>query len=101
MGLINFPHAVGTSVTTAVLVCGVSVNDQILALMQIKDYQPSQASSSHGLTYDRYSLVNDNYVEEKINIETIHKFASNLLENIEDMPLEFSKAVDDNFWDLI
>lgn len=101
MGLINFPHAVGTSLTTAILVFGVSTNDETLALMQIQSSQPSQASSNHGLSYDRYTLINDSYTEEKRNIETIHEFSSNLLENIEDIPLEFSKVVDDNFWDLI
>ena len=38
---------------------------------------------------------------EKKNIETIHKFSSNLLENIEDIPLEFSEAIDEKFWDLV
>jgi len=101
MGLINFPHTVGTSVTTAILFCGVSINDQSLALLQVKTTSSSQVQVSHGLSFDRYTLVNNSYSQEKKNIETIHKFSSNLLENIEDIPLEFSEAIDENFWDLV
>ena len=34
-------------------------------------------------------------------IEIIHKFASSILDNIKDLDPEFSKIVDENFWDLI
>jgi hypothetical protein len=100
MGLINFPHTVGTSVTTVILFCGVSINDQSLALLQVKAAS-SQVQVSHGVSFDRYTLVDNSYSQEKKNIETIHEFSSNLLENIEDIPLEFSEAIDENFWDLV
>ena len=34
-------------------------------------------------------------------VEIIHQFASNLLENIEDLEPEFSQVIDENYWDLI
>ena len=47
------------------------------------------------------TLVNaiDNPSQEQIDI--IHHFASNILDNIKDLEPEFSKTVDENFWDLI
>lgn len=102
MSEVNFSHTVGTAFTTAILFCGVAINDQTLALLQVIPCQPpAQIGTTYGLTYDRYTLNNESYSDERKNIEIIHKFASNLLANIEDMPLEFSEAVDDNFWELI
>ena len=34
-------------------------------------------------------------------VDIIHHFASNILDNIKDLEPEFSKTVDENFWDLI
>jgi hypothetical protein len=50
---------------------------------------------------DSYTLLNNNNTGELEKIEVIHAFASNLLDHIEELPLEFSQAIDDNFWDLI
>lgn len=33
--------------------------------------------------------------------EAIRKFEKKLLENIKDMPPEYAKTLNDNFWDLI
>lgn len=48
----------------------------------------------------QYKVVDDQ-VEIYKKIETVHKFASILLENIEDLDPEFSKIIDENYWDLI
>ena len=45
--------------------------------------------------------VTDKHIEKFRGAEAIHKFALNLLENIEDLDPEFSKLIDENFWDLI
>ena len=34
-------------------------------------------------------------------VKTLHAFASNLLDNIEDLDPDFSRAIDDEFWNLI
>lgn len=39
------------------------------------------------------------FADEK-QMDVIHKFASNILDNIKDLEPEFSKTVDENFWDL-
>jgi len=38
-------------------------------------------------------------VDEQVVI--LHNFASNILDNIKDLESEFSKTVDENFWELI
>lgn len=98
---ISIPYVVGTAVTTAILFCGVSVSDQFSNI-------PSAAfrgsdipqNINYGLSFDRYQLLSKDDTQRE-NIEIIHGFASNLLENIEDISADFSQAVDENFWDLI
>lgn len=94
---IDSTNVVRTSIITIVLVGSTPVD----ALMPTKNYPYRQAKSDHGVLYDSYTLIDNSCVKEKRNIEIIHKFSSNLLENIEDMPVEFSRAIDDNFWDLL
>lgn len=56
------------------------------------------ASNSNAVT--QYS-ISDEAEEDINNIRTIKNFAFNLLDNIEDLDPDFSKAIDDNYWDLV
>jgi hypothetical protein len=53
-----------------------------------------------GNAQTQYKVTDEN-IEAIQKIEIIHKFASNLLENIEDLDPDFSKVIDENYWDLI
>ncbi len=54
------------------------------------------------MSFDYYQAIDkDEKTASRRQIEVIHRFASNLLENIKDLDPEFSKTVDENFWDLI
>lgn len=101
MNSITVPHVVGTAVSTAILFCGVAVYDNLPSVSGsiLNDYANS-GSVDYGLSLDRYQLLSKENIQ-KNNIEVIHGFASNLLENIEDIPAEFNEAVDRNFWDLV
>ena len=46
-------------------------------------------------------LINPDQTVMLEQIDIIHKFASSILDNIKDIDPEFSKTVDENFWDLI
>lgn len=99
MPLSQFRSVVGSAATAAVLcyshigaplinpICSIDPNVQIIA--------PDE------LTFDYYQLAQKEQSVALEQIDTIHKFASNLLDNIKDLDHEFSQTVDDNFWDLI
>lgn len=53
------------------------------------------------LTFDCYKLTSGNQDIALEQIDIIHQFASNILDNIKDLGPEYSKTVDENFWDLI
>jgi hypothetical protein len=53
------------------------------------------------LNFDYYQLVAKEYSATQMQIDIIHKFASNLLDNIKELDPEFSRTVDENLWDLI
>jgi len=100
----NFPYVVGTAVTTAILACGVQTSAQMTPIQSsVLNNGVPQVTEYINLArlFDRYKLItNDNFKQES-QIETIHNFASNILENIEELPPEFSEAVDAHFWELI
>lgn len=60
-----------------------------------------QISAPTGIKYDYYQIVNPDQAVMLEQIDIIHKFASSILDNIKDLDPEFSKTVDENFWDLI
>lgn len=97
----GFPYVVGTAVTTAILFCGINTSQHPYSVVSVPSDE-GQISIDHGIanSLDRYTLIPRN-IEQRDNIEVIHNFAVNLLDNIEDIPPEFSEAVDANFWDLI
>lgn len=53
------------------------------------------------MNFDYYQLIDKDQAAALGQIDVIHQFASNILDNIKDLEPEFSKTVDENFWDLI
>lgn len=98
---VKLPYVVGTAVTTAILFCGINTSEELSTTSHISMDNPEKIDHGVASSFDRYKLLPVNNIKEKENIEVIHSFASKLLENIEDIPPEFSEAVDANFWDLI
>lgn len=89
--------------TTAALVGGLFVSaDEIplIPFVQTRDSVEILKSADFSSAITQYKIPNEKNEASK-KIETIHKFASNLLENIEDLDPEFSKVIDENYWDLI
>ncbi len=109
MGSHTLPYVVGTAATTAattvILFCGLSTSDQTQAILSLSIHNNPVAATSgvdHGVTlFDRYNLVKNDNTKYKDHVETIYNFASNLLENIEDLPSDYSDVIDANFWDLM
>lgn len=60
-----------------------------------------QIKAPEELNFDYYQLVGKEQAVALEQIDIIHKFASNILDNIKDLDPEFSKTVDENFWGLI
>lgn len=93
-----------TITTTAVLIGGLHALPSGLLSQPIDTQQNHDALfvsthvPSNALT--TYTIP-DIFSDATKNIETIHRFASNILENIEDLDPEFSRVIDENYWDLI
>ena len=103
MGTFKYSTAVSSAITTLILVGGVAIDSQAMSFpeMELAPENPTLHKIIPNLSFDRYKLIDNANFNEIKKIEIIHSFASNLIENIEELPLEFSQAIDDNFWDLI
>ena len=100
---VNFATTIPTAAAFA-LASSFAIASDDLSLEQHHFLAPSgyyaQDTSGFGSSQTKYRIADD-YVDSLQKLEAIHKFASNLLENIEDLDPEFSKVVDENYWDLI
>ena len=63
----------------------------------------SSSQVDHGLSSltEAYKITPKNSIFENEQVAIIHRFASNLIENIEDFPPEYSEIIDEHFWELI
>lgn len=99
MQLNEFKCVVGCAATTAVTLIACAGTPTMPSL-DIKDLNEFLNVPS-GATYDYYQVQDIEHTDTLSKIEVVHRFASTILENIEDLEPEFSKTVDENFWDLI
>ncbi len=99
MPLSSFRNVVGSATTAAVLCYSYlgapAINPVDLANLNV------QIKAPKAMNFDYYQLVRKEQTVTLEQIDIIHKFASNILDNIKDLEPEFSKTVDENFWDLI
>lgn len=99
MPLSQFRNVIGSVTTAAVLwnsyMGAPTVNSIDFANLNVQIKAPEEMS------FDYYQLVGKDQAVALEQIDTIHQFASNILDNIKDLDPEFSKTVDENFWDLI
>lgn len=93
----------GSAITTAILSGGIAVDSYAQSVTQMKHMEEmAQSSQDYGISFDRYILLDaSTRLSESDQIETLHFFASNILENIKPLPSEFSQLIDENFWDLV
>lgn len=99
MPLSQFKNVVG-SATTAAILCysylgAPAINHIEFSTFNININAPKE------MNFDYYQLIDKDQAVSLEQIDIIHQFASNILNNIKDLDPEFSKTVDENFWDLI
>ncbi len=99
MSLSQFRNVVGSAATTAVLcysyIGAPAVNPVDFSSLKVQLKAPAE------MNFDYYQLIDNDQATALEQIDVIHQFASNILDNIKDLEPEFSKTVDENFWDLI
>jgi hypothetical protein len=82
------------------------------ASLQFYNVTPTNYLPSRDYAIPNFRLMNypweDGYIPSRADfnlspsgIETIQLFAINLLEETIDIPPEFSRVIDENFWDLV
>lgn len=99
MPLSQFRNVVGSVVTAGVL-CYSYLGAQTTINLDTVNTN-IQISAPKEIKYDYYQIINPDQAVMFEQIDIIHKFASSILDNIKDLDPEFSKTVDENFWDLI
>lgn len=99
MPLARYKNVVGSAATAAVL-CYYYLGAPAINGVDFSNYDV-QIKAQPEITFDYYQLINKDYANVLRQIDAIHQFASNILSNIKDLEPEFSKTVDENFWDLI
>lgn len=99
MPLSKFRNVVGSAATAAVLCYSYmgapTMNPDNLPNLDTIHKVPAE------MNFDCYQLIDKTQATVLEQIDIIHHFASNILDNIKDLEPEFSKTVDENFWDLI
>jgi len=99
MPLSRFRNVIGSATTAAVLcysyIGAPATNPVDLAGINAQLQAPAE------MNFDYYQLIDKDQAAALEQIDVIHQFASNILDNIKDLEPEFSKTVDENFWDLI
>lgn len=59
-----------------------------------------QGRAPEDMNFDYYEILDKQQSREVQQFRIVQSFASDLLANIKDLDPEFSKVVDDHFWDL-
>lgn len=95
----NYVQLKKTIPTVATLVGGLFLPLTPTAASDIQELNSTYRAEFNS-AQTQYKTISDN-IETLEQVETIHQFASNLMSNIEDLTPEFSKAIDENYWDLI
>lgn len=99
MPLSQFKNVVGSATTAAVLCYSYmgapAINPVDFPNLNVQLKAPTE------MNFDYYQLIDKEQSAALGQIDVIHQFASNILNNIKDLEPEFSKTVDENFWDLI
>lgn len=88
---------------------GVSVSAAVLCYSHIGSPQldwnqeeiTQHAEAPEGMSLDYYEILDTEQTRETEQFKALQSFASNLLGNVKDMDPDFSKTVDDHFWDLV
>jgi hypothetical protein len=99
MPLSQLRNVVGSATTAAVL-CYSYIGSAAINPIDFPNTNV-QLNAPVELNFDYYQLVNKDQAAALRQIDVIHQFASNVLDNIKELEPEFSKTVDENFWDLI
>jgi hypothetical protein len=93
-------HVVGFIPTAVVLTYSYLGNPPILIPHQNYKMSTTSMKISSDYDYNPYYTVLTGQEIIRDQIETIHGFVSNILENMQDLDPQFSRLVDEHFWDL-
>jgi hypothetical protein len=99
MPLSQFKNVVGNVATAAVL-CYSYLGAPIMNSIDLYRVD-AQINAPKEMNFDYYQLMNPEQALALEQIDIIHQFTSNILNNIKDLDPDFSKNVDENFWNLI
>lgn len=95
---ISLKHTLQTAAISTVLFAGVPIDS---LLSDIPQYDKASASIDQLKDFDPYSMISPPFFSTEEKIQIIGLFASSLLANMEESPIEFAQALDQHFWDLI
>lgn len=99
MPLSQLRNIVGSATTAAVL-CYSYMGASAVNPVNFSNLA-AQLKAPAEMNFDYYQIIGKEQAAALEQIDVIHQFASNILDNIKDLEPEFSKTVDENFWDLI
>ena len=100
MALSQIRNVVGSAATAAVL-CYSYMGSPAINPVNLSDLLNDQLRAPSEMKFDYYQLIDRDHAAILKQIDIINAFASNILDNIKDLDPEFSKMVDEKFWDLI
>lgn len=86
-------------------IVALTIMSQPVLLVPTRTYQPSKKfeySISEQLDKSYPTSCYDfSYLKTKNQFDTIYTFAENFIQQLEDIPPEFSEAISENIWDLV
>lgn len=96
----NLALNLGSAATAAVL-CYSYIGAPAINPVNFSNNIDTQVKAPAEMNFDYYQVIDKDQATTFKQIDIMHQFASNLLDNIKDLDPDFSKTVDQNFWDLI
>ena len=95
---ISLKQTLQTTAISTVLFAGAPIDS---LLSDIPQYDQASTSIDQLKDFDPYSMISTPLFNTEEKIQIIGHFASNLLADMEESPIEFAQALDQHFWDLI
>ncbi len=96
--MITLQQTLQTTAISSVLFAGMPIDN---ALHNLPQYNKPSINIEQLENFDPYTILSSQPFNPKEKLQIVSDFASSLLANMEDSPIEFAQALEDHFWDLI
>ncbi len=100
MSVFSTNYIVPISITAAAL-CNPIINVQNQQHILPQQYHTNESYAGYLRNWEIQPPTTILSIDDYNKIETIYRFAQNLIEKSEDIPVEFAKVINEDFWEIL